>query len=213
VRVVAKVGGTIDDSELVDGCVFDVKAAKAAGGPTRIEKAKVGLIQFQLSPPKADIESSVVISDYQQMDRVYKEERNYILALVKKVRFNCCWTGWLLFAATLHSSHTHYQTHHHNQTKPNQTTNQNHSPNQTNNNHRAQIRASGCNVLLVQKSILRDAVTDLALHYLAKAKIMVVRDVEREDVEFISKTLVNRGGGIQGFWWIEAGWGWGGGWY
>jgi len=30
------------------------------------------------------------------------------------------------------------------------------------------IRASGCNVLLVQKSILRDAVTDLSLHYLVR---------------------------------------------
>lgn len=48
------------------------------------------------------------------MDRVYKEERNYILSLVKKVK------------------------------------------------------ASGCNVLLIQKSILRDAVTDLALHYLVR---------------------------------------------
>ena len=28
------------------------------------------------------------------------------------------------------------------------------------------IRASGANVLLIQKSILRDAVTDLSLHYL-----------------------------------------------
>ena len=28
------------------------------------------------------------------------------------------------------------------------------------------IRASGCNVVLIQKSILRDAVTDLSLHYL-----------------------------------------------
>jgi chaperonin GroEL (HSP60 family) len=44
-------------------------------------------------------------------------------------------------------------------------------------------------VLLIQKSILRDAVTDLSLHYLAKAKILVVKDVEREDIEFISKTL------------------------
>lgn len=31
-----------------------------------------------------------------------------------------------------------------------------------------QIRASGCNVLLIQKSILRDAVTDLSLHYLVR---------------------------------------------
>ena len=44
-------------------------------------------------------------------------------------------------------------------------------------------------MLLIQKSILRDAVNDLALHYLSRAKIMVVTDVEREDVEFIYKTL------------------------
>ena len=51
------------------------------------------------------------------------------------------------------------------------------------------VQASGCNVLLVQKSILRDSVNDLSLHFLAKMKILVVRDVERDDVEFIAKTL------------------------
>ena len=52
-----------------------------------------------------------------------------------------------------------------------------------------QVKKSGCNVLLIQKSILRDAVSDLALHFLAKMKIMVVKDIEREDIEFICKTL------------------------
>ena len=33
----------------------------------------------------------------------------------------------------------------------------------------------------------RDAVNDLALHFFAKMKIMVVKDVEREDVEFVCK--------------------------
>ena len=51
------------------------------------------------------------------------------------------------------------------------------------------IKASGCNVLLIQKSILRDATNDLALHYLAKAKILVVRDIERDEIEYIAKTL------------------------
>eukprot|EP00850_Spirogloea_muscicola_P002184 SM000008S22273 [mRNA] locus=s8:816314:819159:+ [translate_table: standard] len=137
----------IDDTEIVRGLVFDQKASHAAGGPTRIENAKIGLIQFQVSPPKTDMEQNVVISDYAQvchpalvggtpqMDRILKEERSYILGMVKK------------------------------------------------------IRAAGCNVLLVQKSILRDAVTDLSLHYLAKAKILVVKDVEREDIEFITRTL------------------------
>ncbi|KAG0607532.1 hypothetical protein M758_8G035800 [Ceratodon purpureus] len=135
IKVLRKLGGTVDDTEMVKGLVFDHKASHTAGGPTRIENAKIGLIQFQISPPKTDIEQSVIVSDYTQMDRILKEERNYILGMIKK------------------------------------------------------IRATGCNVLLVQKSILRDAVTDLSLHYLAKAKILVIKDVEREDIEFISKTL------------------------
>jgi len=42
---------------------------------------------------------------------------------------------------------------------------------------------------LIQKSILRDAVNDLSLHFLSKLKILVVTDVEREDIEFISRTI------------------------
>jgi len=88
-----------------------------------------------LSPPKTNIEQSIIISDYTQMDRVLREERNYILNMCKK------------------------------------------------------IQKSGCNVILIQKSILRDAVNDLSLHFLAKLKILVVTDVERDDIEFITKTI------------------------
>ena len=52
-----------------------------------------------------------------------------------------------------------------------------------------QIVATGCNVLLIQKSILRDAVNDLALHFLSKKNIMVIKDIEREEVDFIAKTI------------------------
>lgn len=51
------------------------------------------------------------------------------------------------------------------------------------------IRDAGCNVLLIQKSILRDAVSDQTLDFLAKMKIMVVKDIERNDVDFITKTI------------------------
>mmetsp|Transcript_14743 Transcript_14743/g.41508 ORF Transcript_14743/g.41508 Transcript_14743/m.41508 type:complete len:535 (-) Transcript_14743:230-1834(-) len=135
VKIISKLGGTVDDSELVDGMVFDRRTAKGASGPTSVQNAKIALIQFCVSPPKTDLENNVIVSDYAAMDRILKEERNYILGLVKK------------------------------------------------------IKASGCNVLLIQKSILRDATTELSLHYLAKAKIMVIKDIERDDIEFISKTL------------------------
>jgi T-complex protein 1 subunit delta len=135
VKMTKAVGGTIDDTELVHGLVFNRKASHVAGAPTRIENAKIGLIQFCLSAPKTDMDNSVVVSDYTQMDKILRDERKYILGLCK------------------------------------------------------QIQKSGCNVLLVQKSVLRDAVNDLSLHFLSKMKIMVVSDVERDDIEFISKTL------------------------
>ena len=136
IRVSKKLGGTIEDTKLVDGIVFtNNKVSKAAGGPSKIENPKIGLIQFCISHPKTDMDSTLEIQEYSQMDRVLKEERAYIVKIVKK------------------------------------------------------IKASGCNVLLIQKSILRDATNDLALHFLAKANILVIKDIEREDVEFICKTL------------------------
>lgn len=59
IRIVKKVGGTIEDTELIDGVVLNQNVVVAAGGPTRIEKAKIGLIQFQLSAPKPDVGSQL----------------------------------------------------------------------------------------------------------------------------------------------------------
>ena len=49
------------------------------------------------------------------------------------------------------------------------------------------IKKAKCNVLLIQKSILRDAVNDLSLHFLAKLNILAVKDIERDEVEFICR--------------------------
>lgn len=134
VKVIERIGGTVEDTELVQGLVIPHRAANV-NGPHRIEKAKVGLIQFCISPPKTDMDHNVIVSDYAAMDRVLKEERQYILNIVK------------------------------------------------------QIKKAGCTVLLVQKSILRDALSDLAIHFLDKIKTMVIKDIEREDIEFVCKTL------------------------
>src|SRR5579859_3392302 len=52
------------------------------------------------------------------------------------------------------------------------------------------IKKTGCNVLLIQKSILRDAVNDLSLHFLSKLKILAIKDIEREEIEFICKVCL-----------------------
>ena len=134
IRIIKKVGGTIEDSEMVDGLVLNQPVIKSGGGPVRMEKARIGLIQFQLSPPKPDMENQIVVNDYRQMDKILKEERKYLLDICKK------------------------------------------------------IKKAKCNVLFIQKSILRDAVNDLSLHFLAKLNILAVKDVERDEVEFICKS-------------------------
>lgn len=75
VKIVKQVGGTMDDTELVRGLVLERGAKHSAGGPTRVENAKIALIQFCLSAPKTDMENNVVVSDYAAMDRILREER------------------------------------------------------------------------------------------------------------------------------------------
>jgi len=58
--MVKKVGGTIDDTELVDGLALTQNISAGAGGPTRMEKAKIALVQFQLSSPKPDVSRLVL---------------------------------------------------------------------------------------------------------------------------------------------------------
>lgn len=135
IRIVKKVGGTIEDTSLVDGLVLRQNVITSQGGPSRKEKAKIGLIQFQLSAPKPDMDNQIKVDDYRQMDKILKEERKYLLELTKT------------------------------------------------------IAKTGCNVLLIQKSILRDAVNDMSLFFLSKLKVMVIKDVERDEIDFITKTL------------------------
>ena len=81
IRVLQKLRGTVEDTELVDGLVL--KRTAGGAGMSRVEKAKIGLIQFCISPPKTDMDNQVVVWDYSQMDRVLKEERKYILDIVE----------------------------------------------------------------------------------------------------------------------------------
>ncbi|URE27432.1 T-complex protein 1 subunit delta [Musa troglodytarum] len=62
----------------------------STGGPTRVENANIAVIQFQISHSKTDIEQSRVDSDYTQMDRIPREERNYILGIVTKIKATGC---------------------------------------------------------------------------------------------------------------------------
>lgn len=87
--MIKQLGGTVEDTELVEGIVFPQRCANVSG-PKRFEKAKIGFIQFCISPPKTDMDHNVIVSDYAAMDRVLKEERAYILNIVKQIKKAGC---------------------------------------------------------------------------------------------------------------------------
>jgi len=93
IKVVTAMGGTVEDTALVDGLILQSGTRRAAGGPTFKKDAKIGLIQYQLSAPKTYMENSVLVGDYQQIYRILKEEKRYILKLLKpiiKSGLMCC---------------------------------------------------------------------------------------------------------------------------
>jgi T-complex protein 1 subunit delta len=81
------------------------------------------------------MDHTVIVNDYRLMDKLIKEERAYLINMLKK------------------------------------------------------IKKSGCNVLLIQKSILRDAVTTESLAILSKLKIAVIKDIERDEIDFLCRSL------------------------
>lgn len=54
IKLVKKLGETVEESQLIDGALIEQKSM-GHGGPSRMEKAKIGLIQFQISPPKTNV--------------------------------------------------------------------------------------------------------------------------------------------------------------
>merc|ERR1719410_1879278 len=135
IRVVTRLGDTIENTELINGLVFNQEASKGAGGPTRIENPKIALIQFQISPPKTDMENQLVVGNHAEIDRIARDEKKYILKIIKKI-LKC-----------------------------------------------------KVNVILTQNRLLRDAVNILGSHYLAKKGIMVIKDIERDEMSFIARSL------------------------
>ncbi|KAH9412059.1 TCP-1/cpn60 chaperonin [Ordospora pajunii] len=51
------------------------------------------------------------------------------------------------------------------------------------------IKKSGCTLLIVQKSILRESLSDLASHFLKQLNILVVNSVDRKDIDYLCTAL------------------------
>jgi len=135
IKIIKKIGGTVEQTELINGIAIEYPVVKSFGGPSKILNAKVALIQFSLGLPGTDTDNLLVIENYTQMDKMLREEKQLIISLCRK------------------------------------------------------IKSTGCNVILIQKSILKNSICDFAIQILAQMKILLIREVDRNDFSFLAESL------------------------
>lgn len=83
-KVEKKAGGSIQDTQIVKGIVLD-KEIVHSGMPTKIEKAKIALINSALEIEKTEMSSEIRITDPTQMQMFLEEENRMLKTMVDKL--------------------------------------------------------------------------------------------------------------------------------
>jgi len=83
-KVEKKAGGSIDDTALINGIVLD-KEIVHSGMPTKIEKAKIALVNAALEGEKTEMSAEIRISDPTQMQQFLEEENKMLKSMVDKI--------------------------------------------------------------------------------------------------------------------------------
>jgi len=83
-KVEKKAGGSIDDTSLINGIVLD-KEIVHSGMPTKVENAKIALVNTALEVEKTEMSAEIRISDPTQMQQFLEEENKMLKSMVDKV--------------------------------------------------------------------------------------------------------------------------------
>ena len=83
-KVEKKSGGSIQDTALINGIVLD-KEVVHSGMPTKIENAKIALVNAALEVEKTEMSSEIRISDPSQMQVLLEEENRMLKEMVDKL--------------------------------------------------------------------------------------------------------------------------------
>ncbi|SVA56006.1 uncharacterized protein METZ01_LOCUS108860 [marine metagenome] len=83
-KVEKKSGGSVQDTALIDGIVLD-KEVVHSGMPTKIEEAKIALVNAALEVEKTEVSSEIRISDPSQMQMFLEEENRMLKGMVDKL--------------------------------------------------------------------------------------------------------------------------------
>lgn len=130
IQIIKRTGGNIDDIELYNSVIIPNTNNNIPAG-----QYKMLVLQFCISAPKTNMDSKVLINDYQLMEQFVKDEREYVINIIKK------------------------------------------------------IKKSGANLLVIQKSLLKESCSELARYFLKKLGIQFIDAVDRKEIENISKRM------------------------
>jgi chaperonin GroEL (HSP60 family) len=84
IKVEKKAGASIQDTALITGIVLD-KEIVHSGMPTKIEKAKIALVNAALEVEKTEMSAEIRISDPTQMQMFLEEENRMLKTMVEKI--------------------------------------------------------------------------------------------------------------------------------
>ena len=84
IKVEKKAGASIQDTALIKGIVLD-KEVVHSGMPTKIEKAKIALVNAALEVEKTEMSSEIRINDPSQMQMFLEEENRMLKTMVEKI--------------------------------------------------------------------------------------------------------------------------------
>src|SRR5574341_1709443 len=84
IKVEKKAGGSIRNTALIKGIVLD-KEVVHSGMPTKIEKAKIALVNAPLEIEKTEMSAEIRITDPTQMQMFLEEENRMLKSMVDKI--------------------------------------------------------------------------------------------------------------------------------
>ncbi|HLY76931.1 MAG TPA: thermosome subunit beta, partial [Thermoplasmata archaeon] len=85
IQVVKKQGGSITDSQLIEGVIVD-KEKVHTGMPQRVASPKIALLDAALEIKKTEIDAKIEISEPSQLNAFLQEEENMLHRMVEQVK-------------------------------------------------------------------------------------------------------------------------------
>ncbi|KAH0569584.1 TCP-1 chaperonin subunit alpha [Spironucleus salmonicida] len=83
IKIVKKLGGTVSETEVLDGMAITKKPDNNV--IIQQQQVKVSLINFAISAPKSNLDSQIVVSDDNQINKLLEQERKITLKLCKQI--------------------------------------------------------------------------------------------------------------------------------